>query len=847
MAERNRPHIHLRGRSAFEPYRRPRRKINPIPFPVPADRLAHGRALLGQLTTAETEAQASRGETGPPLEGTTPGIYVVFESFPGLELALERLDPRQGRSHPELVSVREVVIDGLAVMQATVRIPDGKAGYFLGRIEKYLETATADRPNQGEFVDRVQSIRLATLAQLWTDSSETFPAEDASVWWEVWLRRHDNQEIARLRSFAERVHAQVSPSALVLLDRVVTLVRATRSELAGALDVLDDLAELRGPSPHAEFIAGARPVDQAEWVADIAARTSPAPTGNPAVCILDTGVHQAHPLLSHSLAVVDCHTCDPTWGTSDHKGHGTEMAGLALYGNLGAVLESTGSITLRHRLESAKFLPPNGTNPEELYGAVTAIASSLVEIQAPERHRVFCLATTADLPIRAAGEPTTGIGQPTSWSAAVDALAAGHGIARTADGLVMLDRANARDGRLFVAAAGNIDDVGDDYLTWCDLQPVEDPGHAWNAVTIGAYTDLTVIPEHETGFRGWTPLAPRGELSPYSRTSVAFDRAWPMKPDVVVEGGNVARSPAGTDFDWPDSYQRLTTKRPTQDARLLTVTRQTSAATAQAAHLAASIMAEYPGLWPETVRALIVHSADWTPAMQARFDGAPSRQARDSLRRRYGMGVPSLLRATRSAADALTLIAEDSIHPYDGEGRMREMRLHRLPWPNEVLSDLGATPVRLRVTLSYFIEPNPGRRGWARRYRYQSHGLRFEVRRPTETDDGFRGRINLLAREEGDGRVATASDAAEWLFGPDLRSSGSIHSDIWEGTAADLARRGVIAVYPVTGWWKEFPKLDQSERGARYSLIVSIETPGQAVDIWTPVAAQVGIPVTIET
>lgn len=51
----------------------------------------------------------------------------------------------------------------------------------------------------------------------------------------------------------------------------------------------------------------------------------------------------------------------------------------------------------------------------------------------------------------------------------------------------------------------------------------------------------------------------------------------------------------------------------------------------------------------------------------------------------------------------------------------------------------------------------------------------------------------------------------------------------------------------MTGWWKERPRLDQSERGARYTLIVSIETPGQAVDIWTPVAAQVGIPVTIET
>ncbi len=36
------------------------------------------------------------------------------------------------------------------------------------------------------------------------------------------------------------------------------------------------------------------------------------------------------------------------------------------------------------------------------------------------------------------------------------------------------------------------------------------------------------------------------------------------------------------------------------------------------------------------------------------------------------------------------------------------MRLHRLPWPKEVLEQLGGLEVRMRVTLSYFIEPSPG-------------------------------------------------------------------------------------------------------------------------------------------
>ena|SRR5664279_4265062 len=79
------------------------------------------------------------------------------------------------------------------------------------------------------------------------------------------------------------------------------------------------------------------------------------------------------------------------------------------------------------------------------------------------------------------------------------------------------------------------------------------------------------------------------------------------------------------------------------------------------------------------------------------------------------------------------------------------------------------------------------------------------------------------------------------------RTSGSLHTDIWGGTAADLAERGFIAVYPVGGWWKEQKKRDHSERGARYALIVSIETPNQDVDIWTPVAQQIGVDVAIST
>jgi hypothetical protein len=79
-----------------------------------------------------------------------------------------------------------------------------------------------------------------------------------------------------------------------------------------------------------------------------------------------------------------------------------------------------------------------------------------------------------------------------------------------------------------------------------------------------------------------------------------------------------------------------------------------------------------------------------------------------------------------------------------------------------------------------------------------------------------------------------------------LTSLGSVHSDVWRGTAADLASRGHIAVYPTMGWWNKRPNLEAWDRTARYSLIVSITTPEVEADLYTPVVTQIGVPIVIE-
>lgn len=115
----------------------------------------------------------------------------------------------------------------------------------------------------------------------------------------------------------------------------------------------------------------------------------------------------------------------------------------------------------------------------------------------------------------------------------------------------------------------------------------------------------------------------------------------------------------------------------------------------------------------------------------------------------------------------------------------------------------------MKVTLSYFIEPNPGERGWAYRHRYVSHGLRFKVKGSLESYDDFKWRINEAVREEEESRTTDTSEEENWFLGPKTRDSGSLHSDIWHGAAVELAQKDAIAVYPVGGWWKEKKYLER--------------------------------------
>ena len=789
--------------------------------------------MQGQIDALRVQANAARDaqEAAGMEEGL--GLQVEFESFPEIELAFESL--ARERSGIELLNVRHAGDR----THATVFVPDGKLDHFERRIRDYLEerrNSAGKARDHRKLVDAIREIRAASLRALWTDTDAEFPTEDeGSLWWEVWLPiQRDRQAVTA--SFRQRAEAQgmrIAPGDLAFPERTVLLVSASLERMQRSILTLNSIAELRRAKETAEFFDSLRPDEQQDWLDELLTRTQFPANGDetPCVCLLDTGVNRGHPFLHSALETGDLHTVEPGWGTDDSHGHGTQMAGVALAGDLTALVAGTDPVEIEHRLESVKLMsaPGAGGNPRH-HGYVTVEAVARPEIAAPGRLRVFGMAVTAP--------DDRDRGRPSAWSAAVDSLASD------------VDGAGEHP-RLLVLSAGNIQDSNAwlEYPDSNDTDGVHDPAQAWNALTVGACTELVQIAEPDTA--GYGPIAPRGGLSPFSTTSLTWEKHWPLKPDVVLEGGNAARDLLSAVT--MDSLCLLTTYyRPAE--RIFTTTNATSAAMALAARLAARIMVVYPTLWPETVRALIVHSAEWTEAMRRTSlptTGAATKTDYRRLVQRCGFGVPDLDRALWSVDNSLTMVVEERLHPFEREGsnqpKLRDMHLHNLPWPREALEGLGETQVEMRVTLSYFIEPNPSRRGARSRYRYESHGLRFDVKRPHETVGEFRSRINAAARDEEEGTGGGHGTDLGWLIGKQVRHRGSLHGDIWRGNAAELASRGCLAVYPAVGWWKTRQALERYNQAARYALIVSIRAPEVDVDLRTEVANQIGVPVEIET
>ena len=741
-------------------------------------------------------------------------MYVEFSGLSGYELATKSLE--DNKNGIRLLNIRDETESN--VTKATVYIPEGKHSLFLQKIRSYeTQTTKKGNPRYNDLIRSIEDVSIAIVKSFWIGNITEIPGENAK-WCEVWLRYDTKDDYDIVNEEFDRccseLNIEFNDKRIRFPERAVRLIRASYRDLEELLYICDYVAEFRNSFEPASFFTELSGKEQQEIVDEIIKFTS-FNDSKTTICLLDTGIMQNHPLLKSAIKDDKCViSYDSNWGAEDHEGHGTEMAGIAKYFDLMNTFLSKSQVSINHKIESVKILPPHGSNKYEAYGAITEQSVLSIEIENPDANRVICMAITCD----------NDDGKPTSWSGAIDNITSG---------------ANEEGGvkRLFFISAGNVnpEELKErSYPNSSILHSVESPGQAWNAITVGCYSKNIDISDES--IKGFHPVADVGELSPYSSTSMTWGTVWPVKPELLLDGGNVATN--DSDYISSDDLSLLTTNKDFL-IRPLSSIWATSAATAQASWMAAQVYSLYPDIWPETVRALLIHSARWTDKMKKQFCSENTKtKGRRQLLRTCGYGIPDLEKAIQCYNNSVNLVIESEIQPYT-KGSMNEMHIHKIPWPKDVLLENGELPATLRVTLSYFIEPGPGEIGWKNKYRYSSCGLRFDVINSNETLQDFKKRVNNKMRE--DSRDSGDGSSRDWFLGTQNRDVGPIHSDFCETTAADLSDANYVAVYPVVGWWRERTNLGKFNNKIRYSLIVSIETPVKDIDIYTPIINQIAI------
>lgn len=828
FAARDRQHLSINSFREGTQYEFPSRQMRRRP--LRDDYAAHANALLGQLTRALGEIPTSLGDPRLHVDGLKPGTIVEFATPPpaaGSRSKAVKIPANLDFPTQQISVLRTVRRDDRSE-SAVLFVPDDARAFLQHRIVAYGDDPAGAARTDLERFEVIETIAAAPIASLFAgpvDLSDTTVA-----WWELWLPGGSDRA-ARVATLARDANLDVHSDQLVFPETTVVFVHASAGNIAAFAKRLPGaITEIRPATGSIEpFLdhstGGAQPTD---WIAELVQRVVPPPHDAPVVCALDTGVAGAHPLVQPGLRGAWAY--DTAWGTDDHDldgGHGTAIAGLALYGDLEPHMNTTGPVVLRHGVESMKLLPPHGfpaTTPPS-YGVVTQGAVALVEAEKPGAKRSFCLATSATdfSPAR-----------PSSWSGALDQIAAG-----SMHGEVTEDvPASQSPKRLLLVATGNVS--GGMLVDVMPSQPIEDPSQSWNSLTIGGFTRKEQVPTPPPAYQ---PVVPANHRSPYSRGSQTLpDDLTPIKPEVLFEAGNMVSDNTGF-CGWNRAVSLLAPGSDVINEPLVPFW-ATSAAAGVAGHFIGRLHAAHPDLWPETLRALTVDAAIWPQPIRKQFIGAGAhwktgtKGQKQKILREVGYGVPDIERAISSARNDMSMIAQAEIQPFatgsDGRSAVyNEMHFYDLPWPRRALEELENEIVTMKVTLSYFIEPNLTGKAATRPNTYRSFGLRFAMKKRTETDATFRARVN--AAQERD-ESTSEGEADFWLLGSKAIQAGSLHCDLWRGHAVDLAGHDAIAIYPVGGWWKSHIGQRRMNDKARYSLVISICASGLSVDLHAEVA-----------
>jgi subtilisin family serine protease len=526
------------------------------------------------------------------------------------------------------------------------------------------------------------------------------------------------------------------------------------------------------------------------------------------ICVIDSGIIAGHPLLAPAIG--ELIPVPASLGTGiDSNGHGTRVAGIALYGDVQDCIEHL-DFTADFFIFGARVTNDNNRFDDEKL-IVKQMDESIRYFHDNYECRIFNI-SLADPDLIYNG------GKPSQWAQILDSLA------RELDVLIIVCTGNIPLAATSGDEAIRIQSNYPNYLLEPESRILE-PATAANVLTVGALAK-TASPRDTSRYPNdpsIRAIAAINEPSPFTRSGPGVNDA--IKPEICEYGGNLTWNGRINSILNNDPEVGIVSTSKDFVQRLFTTDIGTSYATPKIANLAAKIFRQYPNISANLARALIANSSS-VPSAVSELLGSDN----DSILRLCGYGKPDLDRTLFSTDNRVTLISEDII-------KVDTLHVYQIPIP-EIFKETNG---RRSISISLAFDP-PVRHT---RKGYLGLKMDFVLLRGLTTErivEWYSARPNDSVKGGGAEKIEKIPNKYKCDMTPSItrRNTGTLQ----KATFAISRNKSltdyegdifhIVVVCKSASWLS----LDEIEN-QKYALTVTLEHLGEPIDIYNSVQQSV--------
>jgi hypothetical protein len=532
------------------------------------------------------------------------------------------------------------------------------------------------------------------------------------------------------------------------------------------------------------------------------------------VCILDSGINTNHPLLR--MAIGESESFVEGQDAFDEAGHGTAVAGIALYGDVEACDQG------------------NYWRPEFwLY-------NGKVMRKCPHTHNAVYDEHTVEATLTEAVEHFVGLGCRI-FNLSLGNTNAPYDGSHVRGLAYILDVLARKHNVLFVVSTGNFvgsEDPAVPLNSWREEYPdyllhersvIIDPAPALNVLTVGSVArhDATYDSQRYPEIHQLSP-AFENQPSPFTRHGPSVKGAF--KPDLVAPGGNLACPVQMRDAQWRSDMKGLgvlTMNHQFQGNTLFKEISGTSFSAPYITHLAGRLLNEYPDASANLLRAMLVNHASLPRAIETAFPDEmtasykenKATRNREIAREVAGYGLVSEGDLFRSSDNCVVLMCEEEIEK-------DSCQFYELPLPASYLR--RARGVReLSVTLAYA----PAVR--TTRIEYLATHISYRLVKGNSLKE-VQAFFNKDTQKDADSRPDDATLNRD--IGSQQRSRGTVQSSRWTFKQRNPNEKWFVVVTRQDRDWNHGDVLDKEP----YALVVTVaDRDNEQAQLYTEIQATI--------